>query len=87
MKNVGIKFNIVITDINGTKITDKEVSAYWAPQWAQNNTYTYKITINGSAAGLEPIEFTGSAADWDLGTPSVPEVNIDPEPLPAPEEP
>lgn len=85
VKNVGIKFNIVITDINGTKITDKEVSAYWAPQWAQNNTYTYKITINGSAAGLEPIEFTGSAADWALGTPSVPEFNIDPEPLPAEE--
>lgn len=84
-KNVGIRFNIVITDINGTKITDKEVSAYWAPQWAQNNTYSYKIIINGSAAGLEPIKFSGSVANWETGTPSTPEFNIDPEPLPAEE--
>lgn len=83
VKNVGIKFNIKITDSNNTEITNKEVSAYWAPQWAQNNTYTYKIIINGTAAGLEPIEFTGSVADWTTGTPSTPEFVIDPEPLPA----
>lgn len=88
VKNVGIKFNINITDSNGTPIiTNKEVSAYWAPQWVQNNTYSYTIIINGSAAGLEPIKFTGSVADWSTGTPSTPEFNIDPQPLSTPEEP
>lgn len=84
-KNVGIKFNIVIKDTNDDEIVNKEVSAYWAPQWAKNNTYTYKITINGSAAGLEPIEFTGSVENWTTGEPANPEFGIDPEPLPAEE--
>lgn len=90
-KNVGIKFNIVIKDTESgdTPITivDKEVSAYWAPKWAQNNTYSYTIKINGSAAGLEPIEFTGSVANWTTGEPATPEFGIDPEPLTATEEP
>lgn len=86
VKNVGITFKIAIKDSeNQTVVASRTVSAYWAPKWVQNNTYSYKVTINGTAAGLEPIEFTGSVADWVTGTPSNPEFNIDPEPLPAPE--
>lgn len=89
VKNVGIRFNIKITDSRSDDATiiDKDVSAYWAPQWAKNNTYSYTIIINGTAAGLEPIEFTGSVADWETGTPSTPEFNIDPQPLPGTTEP
>lgn len=87
VKNVGIKFDIRITDSENNEITNKEVSAYWAPQWAQNNTYSYTIKINGSAAGLEPITFTGTVKDWETGTPATPEFGIDPEPLTASEEP
>lgn len=86
VKNVGIKFNITITDSQNNVITDnKEVSAYWAPKWAKNNTYSYKVIINGSAAGLEPIKFTGSVENWTTGEPATPEFGIDPEPLPAEE--
>lgn len=86
VKNVGIVFDIDVTDPQGNAVYGRQdLSAYWAPKWAKGNTYSYTIVINGEAAGLEPIEFTGSVADWDTGTPSTPEFNISPEELPQPE--
>lgn len=78
-KNVGILFDIVIKDSDEKIVVNKQLSAYWAPRWLQNNTYSYRITINGNAAGLEPIEFEGSVADWVTGQPSQPDFSIDPD--------
>lgn len=86
VKNVGIVFDIDVTDPEGNAVYGrKDLSAYWAPKWTKGNTYSYTIVINGQAAGLEAIEFTGSVADWETGTPSTPEFNLSPEELPQPE--
>lgn len=85
VKNVGIVFNLDVKNGNGEAVYGKEVSAYWAPRWAGGNTYSYTIILNGQAAGLDPIQFTGSVVDWATGKPSVPNFDIDPESLQQPE--
>lgn len=82
-KNVDIIFDIDVTH-NGEAVLGKSgLKGTWAPKWEKNHGYTYTITINGDAAGLEPIEFAGSVTDWETGTPQVPEFNLSGGEVPA----
>lgn len=72
VKDVYIEFKISVKNENGDVVLPERVlKANWAPVWKQNNSYNYKVTINGSSAGLEAIKFTvTNVADWETGTPA-----------------
>lgn len=75
-KNVDILFDIDVTNAGQPVLGKNNLKGTWAPKWEKNNSYTYTITINGDAAGLEPIEFAGTVSEWVTGTPAVPEFNL-----------
>lgn len=69
--SVSFEFKIDVTNPNGEAVLGRKLKATWNPRWEMNKKYNYNITINGSAAGLEPIEFTvTTVADWGEGDPT-----------------
>lgn len=72
---VSICFDMVVTH-NGVNILGRKMKVSWAPKWESNNSYNYNLTVNGSAAGLEPIKFSASISDWEKGEPSTPNLEI-----------
>lgn len=69
-KQVSISFDMSVTH-NGVLILGRKMQVNWAPKWESNKSYNYNLTVNGSAAGLEPIKFSASISDWETGTPTV----------------
>ncbi|WP_303037506.1 fimbrillin family protein [uncultured Duncaniella sp.] len=65
--NVTLSFKIVVKQGDETIKTDY-VKGNLKPEWAIGTSYTYNVTINGSAAGVEKIEFEVDASngvqDW-----------------------
>ncbi|NBJ07089.1 fimbrillin family protein [Duncaniella freteri] len=61
-------FHIKVTDEDGNTIKDEDIKGNIQPTWKPGVSYTYNITVNGTAAGLEKIEFTVDATngitDW-----------------------
>lgn len=72
---VSITFTIDVTH-NGTAIFSNNLRVSWAPNWEVNKSYNYNITITGSAAGLQAIEFTANIGDWAEGRPTIDDVNL-----------
>lgn len=82
-KDVRIIFDVkIINEVGDAVVVRENMSAAWAPNWAIGTSYAYNITINGEAAGLQPIEFAGSIDEddnWDTDqVPDNPEFIIDP---------
>lgn len=74
---VSFEFKIDVKNSVGDPVLGRKLKATWNPKWEMGKTYNYNITINGSAAGLEPIEFTVTTVDgWDEGQPTLPEMNL-----------
>lgn len=78
-----IQFNILVKDPSGNTVINKQLTGRWRPMWDMNKTYTYTITINGEASGLEKIEFSGSVSDWETGTPANPSFDLGAGELPS----
>ena len=74
-KQVSISFNMNVTH-NGVQILGRKMQVNWAPKWESNKSYNYNLTVNGSAAGLEPIKFSASISDWETGTPTTPDMTL-----------
>jgi hypothetical protein len=75
-KQVAIEFNMDVT-YNGTEILGRKMKANWAPFWEINKQYNYTVTLNGTAAGLDPIEFTVTTFDdWATGTPTLENIDL-----------
>lgn len=75
--SVSFVFDINVKNSEGEKVLGRTLKATWKPKWEMNKTYNYNITINGSAAGLEKIEFTVTTVDdWDNGTPTLPDIDL-----------
>lgn len=74
-KIVSIEFDMHVTH-GDVAILGRKMKVNWAPVWASNHQYNYNITINGNAAGLEPIEFTANIGDWVEGTPTVDNMDL-----------
>lgn len=67
-EDVTIKFDIEVVNKNKTVLT-KTMVASFKPSWTQGCSYTYNITLDGSAANLDQISFdldeTVSLFGWD----------------------
>lgn len=75
--SVSFTFRIDVTNPNGDPVLGRSLKATWTPKWEMNKSYNYNITINGSAAGLEKIEFTVTTVDgWEEGTPTLEDINL-----------
>ncbi len=71
--NVTLSFKITVKQ--GTDIIKSDyVKGNIKPAWAAGNSYTYNVTVNGSAAGVEKIEFSVNATngiqDWTEAPPT-----------------
>lgn len=76
--NVDIIFDITVTNAADQKLFGRTLKATWAPKWETGKSYLYTVTINGSAAGIDPIEFkVKSVTDWEEGTPGQPNLGVD----------
>lgn len=65
--NVTLSFKITVKQ--GTDVIKSDyVKGNIKPTWAAGSSYTYNVTVNGSAAGVEKIEFsvdaTNGIQDW-----------------------
>jgi len=65
--NVTLSFDIKV--LQGTEVIKSDnIKGNLKPVWGIGTSYTYNITVNGSAAGVEKIEFTVDATngiqDW-----------------------
>ncbi|WP_302984635.1 fimbrillin family protein [uncultured Muribaculum sp.] len=80
---VAVRFTIKVTDPSNNTIINKTLDGRWRPMWDMNKTYTYTVTINGEASGLEKIEFSGSVNDWETGTPANPSFDLGAGELPS----
>lgn len=60
--NVTLSFKIVVKQDGNTIKTDY-VKGNIKPEWAIGTSYTYNVTVNGSAAGVEKIEFEVDATN------------------------
>ena len=74
--NVKLVFNIDVMDADGNVVYEQTITGTWKPNWVLGKAYNYVITISGTEAGLEPIEFEvvtdaidawGNAADMVPG--------------------
>ena len=69
--DVVLYFTIKVMAEDGTTITTDNVKANFKPTWKIGTSYTYNITVNGSAAGVEEIKFTVDATngvqEWTSG--------------------
>lgn len=79
--NVDFFFDITVYNSN-IKIFENSLKAQLKPNWEINKQYRYNITLTGTAAGLEPIEFTGSVTEWDTNINDVDAGNISAGELP-----
>ena len=60
--NLTLSFKIVVKQGDDTIYSDY-VRGNIQPSWVTGNAYTYNVTVNGSAAGIEKIEFSVDATD------------------------
>lgn len=62
--NVRLEFNfdILAPDSNGELkgVLGNTITATWQPNWGMGQSINNKITLSGSATGMDPIRFTGS---------------------------
>ncbi len=56
-------FHIKVIGEDGATIKDEDIKGNIQPTWKPGVSYTYNITVNGTAAGLDKIEFTVDATD------------------------
>lgn len=76
--NVDVIFDIAVKNGEGATILERTLKASWAPHWEMGKSYTYRITINGNAAGVDPIEFgVEDVSDWTEGSPTMPNITVD----------
>ena len=59
--NIYLNFKIAVVDSEGTTIKSDYIQGSFTPTWSISTAYTYNVTVNGSAAGVEAIEFTVDA--------------------------
>lgn len=59
--NIYLNFKIAVVDSEGTTIKSDYIQGSFTPNWSISTAYTYNVTVNGSAAGVEAIEFTVDA--------------------------
>lgn len=67
--NVKVQFHLYVYRPDGEKAFDNIYTATMPiPNWEMSHQYRYTLDLTGSAAGLQPIEFTASVGDWDAIT-------------------
>lgn len=77
--NVSVLFDITVKNKEGITILERnDLRASWTPRWEIGKSYLYTVTINGSAAGVDPIVFeVNSITDWGEGDPTLPNIGVD----------
>ncbi|MDE6377700.1 MAG: fimbrillin family protein [Duncaniella sp.] len=80
---VKLVFDIDVMDADGNVVYEQTITGTWKPDWVLGKAYNYVITISGTEAGLEPIEFavvTDAIDAWGTADDMIPgdgEENID----------
>lgn len=73
--NVRLYFRLTITNSNDEVVSQKENFGAFQPTWAKGTAYCYNVTLTGTEAGLEKIEFTTDTNmkldGWATGTDDV----------------
>lgn len=64
--NVDLLFTIDVA-YDGVAIFSRDVKGQWAPQWEMGKSYAYNVSISGTDAGLEKIEFSADKVGEDGG--------------------
>lgn len=72
--NVKLVFDVLVMDAAGTQVYAQTIAGTWTPEWKLGTAYNYNITITGTAAGLEPINFVADQVinGWPDSTSVIP---------------
>lgn len=71
--NVRLTFKVTVINKNNEETVTSSRGSF-QPTWLMGKAYNYKVTLNGTAAGLEKIEFavnsvgSGTGDGWEQGT-------------------
>lgn len=69
MRNIDLMFHIKVIDPAGEEVFQESLKGSWDPKWEMGTIYNYKVVLNGTAAGMQKIEFTVDPAtgvgDWN----------------------
>ncbi len=60
-----VNFRLTVKNENKETVLETDRFGSFAPNWEQGKAYQYKVKLNGSAAGLEQIEFAGTIGGED----------------------
>lgn len=73
--NVRLAFTIEVFNKNNESVLKANLRGSFKPTWDMGKAYNYNVTLTGTQAGLEKIEFTtapGMNLDgWETGTDNV----------------
>lgn len=71
-QNVRLRFRLTVVNVEGEKVYQSVRQASFKPTWVLGSAYRYNVTLTGSEAGLEKIEFETdqnmNLDDWTTGT-------------------